>query len=60
MPIFKVKSICVKLKENEKFIEILDKKTGIIDKVYKSRNESKYQYYLKKDYMFYTLKMVEE
>ena len=59
MPIFKVKSICIKLEQNSKFVEVLDKKTGIVDRVYKSKNESKYNYYFNKDWEFYTLKMIE-
>lgn len=59
MPIFRVKSICIKLTQNSKFIEVLDKKTGIIETVYKVKNESKYNYYFNKDWEFYTLKMIE-
>ena len=59
MSIFKVKSICIKLRQNNKFIEVLDKKTGVVEMIYKSQNESKYYYYLNKDREFYVLKMIE-
>jgi hypothetical protein len=58
MPVYKIKSICLKLYEDDSRVEVLDKKTGIIDIVYKSQNESKYNYYLKKDDNFYILKTV--
>ena len=60
MPIFKVKSICIKLEQNEYYIEVLDKKTGVIETTYKSRNESKYNYLLRKDNEFYELKLLRE
>lgn len=60
MPIYQVKSICVKLYEDLNRVEVLDKKTGIIDIVYKSQNESKYYFYLKKDWNFYILKMLKD
>lgn len=59
MPIYRVATICVKLVENNRYIEVLDKKTGIIDKVFKTKNESKYNYYLQKDTHFYSLKLVK-
>lgn len=59
MPIFKIKNIYIKLVENTKRIDVLNKKTGVITTFIKYQDETTYRNILKKNWEFYTLQLIK-
>lgn len=59
MPVYRVSGIYKKLVTTPALIIVLNKRTGSVETVKFSQNESKYNYLLKKNEEFYTLTLIK-
>lgn len=59
MPVYRVSGIYKKLITTPALIIVLNKRTGNVETVKVSQNESKYNYLLKKNEEFYTLTLIK-